>query len=116
MFRKWVFLLLSVMMCFAVSPTYSIEEIQVIRSMFDAEGEVVGFCYDPPDWIWVDEADAILAIEQGLVNYYTNVGGFRANVIIKVVDGQKHIWTERDSSVENNLSSLQKCPDKPAIV
>ena len=99
-----------------VDQAYSLEEIQVIRSMFDSEREVVGFCYDPPDWVWVDEKDAVESIELGLAKYYTEVDGIRAEVYVKEIDGEKHIWTTRDSSTENNLSSLDECPDRPEIV
>ncbi len=99
-----------------ISPAHSLEQIHVIRSITDADGEVVGFCYDPPDWVWVDEPDAVEAIEKGLVSYYTEVNGIRAEVYVREIDGEKHIWTRRDNSTENNLSNLDECPDRPEIV
>ncbi len=53
---------------------------------------------------------AILDIENGKYNFYVNVNGQIANVIISSKNGYKYLKTENDGEQPNNLLSLPDCP------
>lgn len=50
-------------------------------------------------------------MENGKYNFYVEIGGHRANVIVAVSRfGNKYLKTENDGEDQNNLLGLPECP------
>jgi hypothetical protein len=62
------------------------------------------------DWGKISEAIAIIDIEKGAYSYFTLVNNNRANVIIATHLGRKYLKTDRDTTLVDNLLSLNECP------
>lgn len=56
----------------------------------------------------LSEDDVIKWIRAGHT-FYTNVSGARANVIIAQRNGRDYLKTDRDTTIKDNLLSLQTC-------
>lgn len=57
------------------------------------------------------QEDVVRRIETNAWEFYTNVRGNRAKVIVAVSRfGNKYLKTESDKGEENNLLSLPECP------
>ena len=55
------------------------------------------------------EEKAIIYIEHNIYQYFVQVGGYKANVIIARHDGNKYQKTDRDATTVDNLLSLPEC-------
>ena len=61
------------------------------------------------DWGKVAENAAITQIENGIFDYYVQVGLSKAKVIIGTHLGRKYLKTESDTTLIDNLLSLKEC-------
>ncbi len=59
----------------------------------------------------LSQEEAISGIESGKYAFFVEVGGDRANVIVRISRlGNKYLTTEADGDLPNNLLSLPECP------
>ena len=91
-----------------------IAEIQCInkRDRYDRYSSIthVGGVHNGQYW-HITQDDAISHIENRVWDFYTNVRGHRARVVVeKSIFGNKYLKTEADQGTENNLLSLPECP------
>ena len=56
-----------------------------------------------------NEQAAIYHIENNIHSYFTYVDGFEAEVRVVIINGRKHLRTNRDGTTQNNLSKLPDC-------
>jgi hypothetical protein len=60
---------------------------------------------------WTKDEDTVIGeIENENKEYFVEVDGARAKVIVGDRNGRKHLKTDRDSTTKNNLLSLPGCP------
>lgn len=77
----------------------------------DANGHIIGIGgVHSGKRFYYPEADAIKEIRKGELAFYTSVNGKSAWVIIESRNGHDFLKTEADSSVLDNLLSLENCP------
>lgn len=55
------------------------------------------------------ELNAIYHIEDKIHSYFTYADGYEAEVIVVIINGRKHLRTNRDGTTRNNLSKLPDC-------
>jgi hypothetical protein len=58
----------------------------------------------------ITQSDAIGMIERREWDFYTMVGGKRADVIVSTHNGRKYLKTTADGDTPDNLLSLPECP------
>jgi hypothetical protein len=62
-----------------------------------------------PRW-YLEEDDAIVAIEAQRWSFFVNVGAKEVGVIVARNEGRKYLKTEADDYAPNNLLNLPECP------
>jgi hypothetical protein len=82
---------------------------RVTRTGKDRDGDITSLCDSGQYWSPRLKADAIRDIESGVHSYYTIVRNQRANVIVVNGPRGKHLRTDKDTTMHNNLDDLPNC-------
>lgn len=84
----------------------------IMRDGADADRRIDGFGGIHDDKRWDLSIDQLIQwISEGHT-FFTNVGGYRANVVVKKhpQSGRLYVTTEGDGFPPNNLLALPECP------
>lgn len=85
-------------------------ERKVTQSRKDSDGDITALCNPGEYWSPRMKNDAISDIESRLHTYYVRQPGTeRADIHVVTVAGRKHLRTDPDAALSNNLDNLPDC-------
>lgn len=83
---------------------------KISKTKKDSDGDIIALCNPGEPWSPVSKDQAIREIDGGMHEYYTDILGQRAKIIVvKDHNGKKFLRTDKDSSTSNNLGELPNC-------
>jgi hypothetical protein len=73
------------------------------------EGDILALCNPDESWSPRFKHEAIQDIETKLHNYFVEVEEERINISVVLIRGSKHLITDKQQTLINNLEQLEDC-------